>query len=106
MHGNTSYDVRAWYDPIAKRIIFSGSFYYSGYGNNEIYRIILPPSIIGRINQTMFIGYFGKPNMTQYGGIIYTGDYTDYLSVQMAYTGGNYVSGTVVIPDSTIATVN
>ncbi len=106
MHGDTSFDVRAWYDPIAKRIIFSGSFYYSGYGNNEIYQIIIPPSIRGKVSSTMSMGYFGNPNMTRHGGSIYTSDYIDYLSVQMAYTGGNYVSGSVLIPDSTVATVN
>ncbi len=105
-YGNIVDEVRAWYDPVTKRILFSGSFYYSGYGNNDIYRIILPNSIKDKINQVMSVGFFGQSSMTQYGSTIYASQYSDYLSVQMGYVGGGYVTGTVAVPDSTIATVS
>lgn len=98
---------KAYYNPSQKRITLSGRIYFSNYGYRVALTIEVPQNIRNKINYLIGVGFFGPASFSAYGLPVLTTAYGNSgLDLTLGYTGDNYVSGELFIPDATVAVSN
>ena len=97
-------DVRAWYDPIVKRICVTGNIWFTGYGNTVILKISKPDFLQTKTIRMLRIGCSSLGNITTYAGsVLICQHYPSEFQISVPYAGDTYLQGNIVIPDSTMA---
>lgn len=105
-YGDVLPDVRAWYDPLLKRIAVAGRLYYSGYGNTDVVTIQVPTALVNKIFNWVPVGFFGISNFASYGyPFLSTNVNGNTITLTVGSSGGMWTSGNIVIPDSTVVTI-
>lgn len=100
-------NVKAWFDPVLKRIMVSGTIYYSGYGSEALIVIDVPTGLYDRLGANLRVGYFADQGIKTYisSELFYTEWAQGQINVNIPHSGGAYMTGYINLPDVTVATV-